>query len=48
MRKPATVELWAKAVYDPTADAEEVEYSFYDEIQDAIVRTPSGDYLFVA
>ncbi len=41
--------LTVKAVYAPTLDAaEETKDSFYDGLQDAVGRVPSGDMLIVA
>ncbi len=41
--------LTVVAVYVPTLDAaEETKDSFYDDLQDAVGRVPSGDMLIVA
>ncbi len=47
--KGTTVNLTVIAVYAPTLDAaQERKNSFYDDLQDAVGRVPSGDMLIVA
>ncbi len=43
------MKLTVVANYAPTLDAaEEAEYLFYDDLQDAVDRVPAGDMLIVA
>ncbi len=47
--KGVSVNLTVEAIYAPTLDAtEEAKGSFYDDLQDAIDSTPSGNMMIVA